>query len=244
MIVKELLFTKENGLKIVGRAFIPEKEGKFPTVIFSHGFNSSFIWFLHHGEGFADNDIACIFFDFIGGSVNPQSDGKMTDMTVLTEVDDLEFVISKVSEFDYVDKDKLFLQGESMGGFVSAYVAAKMPEKIKALVLWYPAFVIPDDSKKRFAANDTTCFGLPISPEFDRVAKDIDIFNVIKGYKGPVKIIHGDKDDVVPISYSEKAVKEYDNASLIVMKDAGHGYNDKDSENARNYSIEFIKQYI
>ena len=49
-----------------------------------------------------------------------------------------------------VDSDQLFIQGESQGGFVGAYVAAQIPEKIKGLILWYPAFVIPDDAKRRF----------------------------------------------------------------------------------------------
>ena len=69
-------------------------------------------------------------------------------MTVLTEAEDLTEVISQVQQMKNVDSDQLFIQGESQGGFVSAYVAAQIPEKIKGLILWYPAFVIPDDAKQ------------------------------------------------------------------------------------------------
>ena len=77
--------------------------------------------------------------------------------------------------------------------------------KIKGLILWYPAFVIPDDAKRRFEENANTCFGQQLSPDYNKVAKDIDIFNVITGYKGPVVIIHGESDNCVPISSSEHA---------------------------------------
>lgn len=143
-----------------------------------------------------------------------------------------------------VDSDQLFIQGESQGGFVGAYVAAQIPEKIKGLILWYPAFVIPDDAKRRFEENDNTCFGQQLSPDYNKVAKDIDIFNVITGYKGPVVIIHGESDNCVPISYSEHAEKVYDNVKLIRISSAGHGFDGKDSQFAREQSIEFIKKNL
>ena len=106
-----------------------------------------------------------------------------------------------------VDSDQLFIQGESQGGFVSAYVAAQIPEKIKGLILWYPAFVIPDDAKRRFEENENTCFGQQLSPDYNKVAKDIDIFNVITGYKKSVMIIHGENDNCVPILIQSKQKK-------------------------------------
>lgn len=53
----------------------------------------------------------------------------MTQMTVLTEAEDLIEVISQVQQMENVDSDQLFIQGESQGGFVGAYVAAQIPEK-------------------------------------------------------------------------------------------------------------------
>lgn len=245
MIEEEFTVIKKNGQRIVGKAFIPDKDGKtYPTVIFSHGFNENYRSFEHHGYGFAEAGIACIFFDFRGGGVESLSDGTLQEMTVLTEIEDLECVIDVVSEFAYVDTDRLFLQGESMGGFVSAYVAAQMPERIKALVLWYPAFVIPDDAKRRFENDENVCFGLELCPDFNKAAMNIEIFNIISGYTGSVKLIHGDQDPVVPISYSHHAVEVYSDASLTVIPGAGHGFEDKDSKNARDISIAFIMAHL
>ena len=114
----------------------------------------------------------------------------------------------KCSRMENVDSDQLFIQGEKSGEDLSVLMyAAQIPEKIKGLILWYPAFVIPDDAKRRFEENANTCFGQQLSPDYNKVAKDIDIFNVITGYKGPVVIIHGESDNCVPISYSEHAEK-------------------------------------
>ena len=189
-------------------------------------------------------------YDFVGSFLRPQAlkdakaayrDGKITkeefDKVVNEE-------ISQVQQMENVDSDQLFIQGESQGGFVGAYVAAQIPEKIKGLILWYPAFVIPDDAKRRFEENDNTCFGQQLSPDYNKVAKDIDIFNVITGYKGPVVIIHGESDNCVPISYSEHAEKVYDNVKLIRIPSAGHGFDGKDSQFAREQSIEFIKKNL
>ena len=85
-----------------------------------------------------------------------------------------------------------------------------------------------------FEENANTCFGQQLSPDYNKVAKDIDIFNVITGYKGPVVIIHGESDNCVPISYSEHAEKVYDNVKLIRIPSAGHGFDGKDSQFARD----------
>ena len=67
---------------------------------------------------------AAYCFDFCGGSVmGSKSDGKTTDMSVLTEVADLEAVIAHIRSLPYTGNKPLM--GCSQGGFVSAITAAK-----------------------------------------------------------------------------------------------------------------------
>ena len=239
--IKDIAITKNNGNVIRGIAFVPDDcNGAYPTVIFSHGFNGNYKGLMHHGNEYAENNIVCIFFDFCGGGVESSSDGRFEDMTLMTEIEDLEDVINAISQYDYVDPNRLFLQGESMGGFVSAYVAASHPELIKALILWYPAFVISDDSRKRIEAGDNTCFGLQLNSEFNTIAANIDIYEHIVKYTNPIRIIHGDMDNIVPLEYSKRAIEVCKRAELIVVPGAGHGYDGDDSDNARRQSMEFI----
>lgn len=244
MIQKKMVFQKGNGQKIAAMAYLAGTEQNYPTVIFAHGFNSNYRDLQHHGDGFAQAGINCIFFDFCGGSLNTLSDGTMKQMTVLTEAEDLTEMINQVSQMECVDETRLFVQGESQGGFVAAYVAAQIPERIKGLILWYPAFVIPEDSKRRFERKDNTCFGIELCADYNKIAKDIDIFKVISNYTGPVKLIHGEKDSCVPICYSEKAKKVYKDVSFTVIKGAGHGFDGEDSKFAREQSIVFIKEHL
>ncbi|WP_051688671.1 alpha/beta hydrolase family protein [Butyrivibrio sp. AE2032] len=235
---------KDNGKMIRGVIVRPDGDGeKYPAAIFSHGFGSNYSELIHHGTGYAENGIVCVFFDFCGGGEESTSDGTMLEMTVLTEADDLEAVMDTVLELPYVDRDALYLQGESQGGFVSAIVGDRRKEDVKGLLLWYPAFVIPDDSKERFKAGITNVFGHELSDAYDKVAKDIDVNILQRNFGKPVLLIHGDKDDVVPIEYSRTAAANYGYATLREIQGAGHGFNGQDSDDAREMSIAFIKIY-
>lgn len=244
VIQETLEVVKDNGKMIKGIIYRPAGEdNRYPAVIFSHGFGSNFHELMHHGKGYAENGIVCVFFDFCGGGMESTSDGTMLEMTVLTEADDLEAVMDTVIELPYVDRHSLYLQGESQGGLVSAIVGVRRKEDVKGLILWYPAFVIPDDSKRRFGTGDTNVFGYEISADYDRVAKDIDVSELQKSFGKPVLIIHGNKDDVVPIEYSRMAAANYGYATLKEVKGAGHGFDGKDSDDARDMSIEFVRIY-
>lgn len=239
---EEMTFEKKDGKKIRGRIYLPERRGqRLPVVIFCHGFGSHFRELMHHGDGFAEAGICCLFFDFCGGGPESLSDGKFEEMTVETECGDLETVIDCVKTLEYVDPERIFLQGESMGGLVSALTAARHPGDIRAMVLWYPAFGVPDDAGRRYEAGEREVFGLRLGEDFDREAREIDVYGTIPAYGGPVLMIHGDQDAVVPIGYSEKALSVYRDARLTVISGAGHGYDGADSAAAREYSIDFIR---
>ncbi|MBP3240182.1 MAG: alpha/beta hydrolase [Oribacterium sp.] len=243
VIVENLEVKKENGQTIRGIIYRPDAKGQFPVSIFSHGFGANYQQLKHHGNGYAENGIVCVFFDFCGGGMESTSDGTMLEMTVMTEAADLVAVFESVKCLSYVDSDAVYLQGESKGGFVSAIVGRAYTEDIKGLILWYPAFVIPDDSKRRLKSGETEVFGVQLSSEYDKVATEIDVEDLQTGFGKPVLIIHGNKDDVVPIEYSRTAAANYGYATLKEVKGAGHGFDGKDSDMAREASIAFIKVY-
>ena len=102
---------------IYGQVYCPTGEQKaYPTVVISHGFTATYASSSLDAAQLANAGIASCIFDFRGGSMSSKSSLTMLDMSVLTEVKDLETVLDAVKAFDFVDADNMFLLGKSQGG--------------------------------------------------------------------------------------------------------------------------------
>ena len=138
---------RRDHLTIRGTEYRPEGE-KLPAAIVCHGFMANRDSVRHYARALAALGYCAFCFDFCGGSVmhTGKSDGETTDMSVLTEVRDLEAVIAYVQSLPHIGQ-ALLLMGCSQGGFVSALTAARHPGLADKLVLFYPALCIPDDAR-------------------------------------------------------------------------------------------------
>ena len=97
---QEIKIEKSNKL-IYGIAYIPIKDQKrFPLAIFSHGLGDSYISNYSYIEQLATHGIATYSFDFRGGG-GDKSNGKTTEMSVMTEVNDLEAVFKGVRRMGF-----------------------------------------------------------------------------------------------------------------------------------------------
>lgn len=242
----EELWFQNGEKKIYAQMFLPmEEKDQYPVVVISHGYNGSYTDNVSRAELFARNGYVAVVFDFCGGGRRSKSDGEITEMSVLTEAADLNAVIDGLLAFDYIDSSNLFLLGASQGGFISAYVAAQRPDDIKALSLLFPAFALQDDCWDRHGSIDNipeteSFMNVTLGAIFSQDAMSFDIYDVIGGYTGPVLICHGDKDDIVDLSYAERAITVYAQAELKVLKGAGHGFRDKHLEESNGYLVDFL----
>ena len=245
----EELILKNGEDDIFGIMYLPVSvRNIYPTVILSHGFGGSTANCEPYAEIFAANGFACYVLEFRGGGPNSRSSGDMTEMSVLTEADDLTAVLEQVRALDYVDDSQVFLWGESQGGFVSSYVAARHADEVKALILFYPAFVLQDDARERYPnpadiPETETLMGNTLGAIYARDAMSFDIYDVIGDYKGDVLIIHGDQDPIVPLSYAERANGIYESSQLIVIPGAGHGFWDALEEPA-GMALGFLQAHV
>ncbi len=228
---------------IYGELTIPAGAGKLPLVILSHGFGGNHTGQSDYAAYFNQRGFATYNFDFCGGGYASQSAGSVTEMSVLTEAEDLLAII------DYFKGSELFsgiyLWGASQGGFVSTYAAAMRPETVKALVIEFPAYVLQDDAKKVQLPDGSfpetyRALGTLIGHVYGEDAVSFDIYDVMKNYPGNVLILHGDQDGIVPLSYSERAVQTFPSAELIVMKGQNHGFNGADRQRAVEAEADFI----
>ena len=221
---------KRDGLTIRGTIHRP-KGDHLPIAIVCHGFMAWQDSVKHYAAFLAEMGYAAFTFDFCGGSAMcGKSDGKTTEMSVLTETKDLKAVIEYVRNLSYTDSEKILLMGCSQGGFVSALVAAKNNFPIEKLVLFYPALCIPDDARagKMMMAKfdpqnvpDTFRCGLmKLGRCYAMDVMQMDAFAEIKNYAGRVCIVHGTKDKIVDVSYAKRAAEAYKSTMPIGMQDS------------------------
>ena len=224
---KEYTFVS-NGKKLYARAYIPDVQGQVPLVIYSHGLGAS----VEHDEEvqktLAKSGVAVFSFEFAGGSSStyPKSEGATTDMSVLTEMQNLRDALQFASSLPFFKADRIYLMGSSQGGFVSALMAQEV-SNLAGVFLLYPAFSLPDDIRSTFPKLDEApetfnLLGTKISKKYLVDVYPIDAYEGLSKITAPVHIYHGADDFIVPITASKKAVKALKDARLTTLEDTGH----------------------
>ncbi len=245
---------KENGRIIRGIKLYQDDVTKpARPIILSHGFTADMRRSYPDAKELIKDGYICYIFDFCGGGFETISDGNFhSEMTPLTEVDDLRDVVNYVQKDPDVDKTLLTLIGYSQGGFVSGVYASRYPENVERLILNFPAYCIPDDARNgsmqviKFDPKNIPDFigegNMRLNGEYARSVIDFDMDKEIENYHGMVLLNHGDADEIVPISYSERAKEVYgDTCEYHVLKGAPHGFHE---EPFFTESIQYMKAFL
>lgn len=243
-------FEIKNKRELIIRGFLCFPEGlkeKIPVVIMSHGYTATMYNDADLVEPLVKKNIGAVIFDFCGGSLESSSDGAFTDMSVITEVDDLETVISYVRSTNLFSD--IFLLGVSQGGLVTAIVGAKEKENIKGIIYYYPGFVIPDYARSLYGKKENipeypTSLGLTVGKRYFADVIDLDAYKYPKEYDGPVLILHGTADPLVSPTDSIRVKELYKNAELILYEGQGHGFTGEYRKYCINAVINFIEKHI
>lgn len=223
---------------------------KSPVIIMSHGFLGNENQLVTYANVLARLGYVVLTFDFNGGGPKSTSSGKSIDMTVLTEKADLLAVIKYAESLDYIDKNNITLMGFSQGGFVSAMTAAGLNDRVKQLVLFFPALCIPDDARSgNMLVMSFDPDNVPpvickepmiVGRDYAITAQKLDAYKEISGYTGRTLIIHGTSDKAVNIEYSRKAKSVYKNLVYKEIEGADHGFTGADEEEALRTLINFF----
>ncbi|MCM1312696.1 MAG: alpha/beta hydrolase [Bacteroides sp.] len=234
---------------VVSTPFTRQNGQKRGVAIISHGFNGTHHFGVDYFKTLDSLGYQVYSFDFPYGSVHSQSGNNTMNMSVVDEKNALKAIVRFFRSQKDIDKHDIVLIGESQGGLVSALAASELRKQVRALVLVYPAFCIPDNWNSRYpdveSIPDTTrLWDVPLGKRYFIEVRDINPYKTISAYKGPVLVIHGDKDNVVPLSYSEKSVDVYKHASLKVISGAGHGFSAEQRKVSNQHVCDFLNHLI
>lgn len=210
------------------------KEGdKCQMVMLCHGFGGSKDGPLFEliADSLQKNGIASIRFDFNG---HGESEGDFKDMTVPNEIEDAKMVYEYVKALPFVSD--ISIVGHSQGGVVSAMVAGELgTEAFRSVVLLAPAAVLRDDAirgntmGKMYNPLDPPEYvemwdGKKLGAKYIRSAFSLPIYETAVKYQGPMLVVHGNADRVVPYTYGQRFHQQNPNSNFVLLEYYDHGF--------------------
>jgi pimeloyl-ACP methyl ester carboxylesterase len=174
--------------------------GPVPAVIFGHGNGEIIDFWPDELQGFTRLGIAVLLVEYPGygrstGSPSQQSitEAFIAAYDVLTSRKD-------------IDSSRIVLFGRSLGGGAVCALSANRPS---AALILMSTFTSARSFAKRYLA-----------PSF-LVRDPLDNLSAVEKYKGPILILHGRHDTVIPFSHGTALRKAARTGNLIVYE-AGH----------------------
>ena len=208
-------------------------------IVFLHGFKSDIEGekpksFFKYAK---KNKLGFLAFEYTG---HGKSSGKFVNGNISKWTKETRFIIKKI-----VKKNDFILIGSSMGAWLSLNQFKYFKKQIKGFLGIGPAPEFLENLMwKKFTKKmkkETIKNGIynlkhgnyeyPISFQLIRDGRKNKILNKKIESKIDVTMIHGSKDEVVPVSYSKKVLKIFTKAKkkLILIKNGDHSASNKKS---------------
>jgi len=218
-----------------GMLHLPKRDGPVSAVLFLHGFtgdrNEKNWLFVKLARRLATEGIAALRFDFRGSG---ESEGAFSEMTFDGEVSDAHAAFAWLREHPDIDAARISVLGFSLGGAVAAYLAAQAPVSALAMIS-APARVYkiflkgrhdPAKAKVFFDDGCVDVGGHKLGAAFIMDLPQIDPVEHLGQYTGPLLLIHGTDDEVVPVEDADifQAVRKdtQDEVKLVRIPGADH----------------------
>lgn len=172
---------------IKGIITLPDKQGRFPCVILSHGLVSSkeSSKYIALSYAFKDKDIATCRFDYHGCG---ESSGNIEETTLTIRLENLNVVTDYILNHRNIDRERLGILGSSFGG-VTAIIKAASDKRIKCISFWATPYKL---EKK----EDQDISGIKFKDEIYIDFARYDILSEARKVSCSLGI-HGSSDEVV-----------------------------------------------
>ncbi len=171
-----------------------------PAVIFGHGNGELIDFWPEELKGFTRLGMALLLVEYPGYG---RSSGSPSQESITqTFVAAYDVLASR----EDIDSSRIVLSGRSLGGGAVCTLARRSPT---AALILMSTFTSARSFAKRF-----------LVPPF-LVRDPFDNLSVVKSYPGPVLIMHGQHDEIIPFSHGRALYSAAQNGKMIVY-DAGH----------------------
>ena len=238
-----MTFTIESseGLSIRGDLDVPERPRALVIVV--HGFKGFKDWgfFPWLAQRLTQHHLAVCRFNMSRSGIgdDPESFDRLdlfADDTYSQQLDDLRRVVAYAQQ--QVPKCHTFLLGHSRGGGIAILGAADVPG-LEGVVVWSPiagAGRWDEETKKHWRAdgfldqlNQRTKQNMRMSTrildDFESNREGLDIAAAASRLEVPLLVIHGARDESVPVNEGRLLAERARDASLVVIERAGHTMN-------------------
>ena len=270
MVRKELLIPTSAGDVFAVYTSAETPDSVKPLIIMCHGMmmSGSLNPIRDVAEGLNEGGYDTLRLDFRG---NGRSSGSITDMTPLTEVNDLlsviEYTVGHSEEFG--SHGSIVLCGHSLGGLVSLLVASalsggrvhgleyaedigKMSSALAGLFLLAPAVNVEADSKAGRVGTVTfdpenipeivEVWGSGLSKKYFVTARERDAFKTISAYHGPACVLLGERDRLVEMNLADKINAALPQAELHIIPRGDHLFSRGIRQKAVDIALEFLSR--
>ena len=194
-----------DGSRVQSWLFLPpgaSPQSPVPAVIFFHG-NSDYIETkLEYPQFYIEHGIACLMVEYRGYR---RSTGTPSEAALAEDADGFYGWLASRPD---IDRTRIAAHGHSLGAAVAAALATRRP--VRALVIVSPFRSLPAMMSRYYMP------GFLASGRFDNEA-------ALARYEGPVLIVHGANDDIVPTAHARLlAAAAGERAELVVISPDDH----------------------
>ncbi|MBI2358936.1 MAG: alpha/beta fold hydrolase [Deltaproteobacteria bacterium] len=247
---ERVTFLNNRGQALVGILHHPDNGEASTAAILCHGMesNKESEKLVALSQALAKRGILTLRFDFAYAG---ESSGKFEDITYSGEVEDLR------AAYDFIQRlsaEKIAILGSSMGGTVALLFAAE--EKRVAALATIAAPLHPEKITEAILSREEVqqwrregflhYHGRRINMSLLEDIERLDVAGAVKKIVCPVLLLHGDRDDTVPVA---EANEIYDclvgSKRLVVLSGADHRLSDPSHlERALEEAVDWLSQHL
>lgn len=203
---EDVFFTSADGVKLHGW-YCPAKNPR-GYVLFAHGNGGNLSSRWERYRLLANRlEFTVLAFDYRGYG---QSEGKPSEAGLAADARAARaFLATKAG----VPESEIILYGQSLGGAVMVELAAKDGAKVLILESTFTSLA------------DIANFKFPLTPPGRILHNEFDSLAKINQFRGPLLVLHGDKDNLVPFKQAERLYAAANEPkTFVTVQDGRHNW--------------------